>query len=77
MTLRDPNDPAFLFEEQKNAAPWVSMGPSEEDLARIVADQPYDHLSPEDRALAYDSLGRHLGGMRVQAVDVRHNPKDR
>lgn len=77
MAMRDENDPAILYERMKNEKPWIESGPSAEQLARVVGENPYAHMSPEEQALALDSLGRYFGAVRVQAVDLRSNPKER
>lgn len=77
MAARDANDPALLFERGRHEQPLVRQDISPDQLSRIVGEQPYDHMSPEQRALAMDSLGRYFGATRVQMVDLRGNPKER
>lgn len=74
---RDPvTDPEHLLDKRRHDWSWVDMHPSEQDLARVVARDPYENFSPEQRALALDSLGRYFGGYRVFVEPVK-DPKKR
>ena len=74
---RDPvTDPELLEDHRRNDWSWVQLNPSEEETKRIVARDPYDDMSPEDRALALDSVGRAMGTHRV-VVDRVSDPKRR
>ena len=52
---------------------WVSLAPSEADMqASIDRNQDLmERLSPEDRILYMDRIGREMGGFRVALVDSR------
>ena len=52
---------------------WVSLAPSEADVqASIDRNQDLmERLSPEDRILYMDRIGREMGGFRIALVDPR------
>jgi hypothetical protein len=69
---RDPvDDPEVLLDKRDNDWSWVNMAPNDEEMRRIVSSNPYDHLSPEERLLALDSVGRYYGTHRIVMIPVR------
>lgn len=63
---RDPvADPELLEDKRRHGWSWVDLAPDENEVRRIVQRDPYAHLSPEQRLLALDSIGRQVGGYRV------------
>lgn len=71
---RDPvTDPERLLDRRRHDWSWVDLAPDEEVMRRQVTEgiDPYAGMSPEQQALALDSLGRHFGGYRVEVVDMK------
>jgi hypothetical protein len=57
---------------------WVELSPAEQDMGKVVEQHgnSLSGLSPEDRALHLDFIGRHMGNAQVKVVPAT-GAKDR
>lgn len=77
----DPGTAAPLLAEaearEQDDWSWVDLAPAEAQLKEMVHsnEQALERLSPEDRLLYMDLMGRNMGGFRVQLLPLEDSKR--